>query len=591
MTLDTSIGIEASFSWRLLHRFFLSQTTKLDDSNMEYSSLSIFFHRHLPLNAARLKLETALKVIHHVLCSHNETLSLFVGIDEYQRLPQQELDSLLDLLLSTALSTANVCIYPMFAGTDWSKMSIARSSHAFTDRVPMPFLTPHDAFVAISSSSKKALLSSEAFRRYLFHLGGLPRAIVEFTLGCEEGGPKEVMRSSFARAVNRYLQRIWLTDVQSQLKLIAYALSGITVDTERVPGIGGRDRETGDLNYSFNWRKLADIGLCLLEPTADDEESLYVRLPYWILYHVSKVYEQDVKTVAEKCLISNLKWLVTHVDEVMYDVEPWQSWVAFGAVFHALRMNSLILLGYSNIPLCQLFSGSRMKGCNYTVELVPATVMQAAEKMCKEIPATLREHGNEQHVFHWLQTSEEGIRPVVINGSGGEGVDVFFALKVSGRSCYIIVQDQRKYSATTLGTAYLRSLYDKANIVPQCAGQGAKVVVGLFSQFPRCSVAEHDLPQDCFVVSFSEHKEYHGSLFLHPASSPCIDVNCCTKSMLTKLHVTKDGQASESYISPELAEHILSERPFQNVDAFCDFLREKGYQLSESDKQERVLVY
>ena len=122
---DTALSVEAAFAWRLLHRAFL------EDNGAE---LTKFFTRvTLLANADDLTLEKALHLLYAGAVKTNalvngEMLSLFVGMDEYQVLTD---DALLELVscLQNCKQLKNVRIYPLFAGTDWSKMSIALPTH------------------------------------------------------------------------------------------------------------------------------------------------------------------------------------------------------------------------------------------------------------------------------------------------------------------------------------------------------------------------------------------------------------------------------------------------------------------------------
>ena len=71
--------------------------------------------------------------------------------------------------------------YPMFAGTDFSVMSIANSSKTETIRVPMTLLSVseiEDAVGALSMGS--VLLGYSPVRRHLFYFGGVARWATQY---------------------------------------------------------------------------------------------------------------------------------------------------------------------------------------------------------------------------------------------------------------------------------------------------------------------------------------------------------------------------------------------------------------------------
>ena len=79
--VEQTMSIEASFSWRLLFRFFLAKNCLL--------TFDEWFEGRLPSNGNQLTLELALEVIQHKLSErlgNPQRLYLFLGIDEYQKI-------------------------------------------------------------------------------------------------------------------------------------------------------------------------------------------------------------------------------------------------------------------------------------------------------------------------------------------------------------------------------------------------------------------------------------------------------------------------------------------------------------------------
>ncbi len=83
---ENRMPIKAAFGWRMLHRLFVEGNTDEEEA--------INWHQRgfLPNNADDLSLDLALQVIHDGaqrfgLVQDGQTLSLFVGIDEYQSIP------------------------------------------------------------------------------------------------------------------------------------------------------------------------------------------------------------------------------------------------------------------------------------------------------------------------------------------------------------------------------------------------------------------------------------------------------------------------------------------------------------------------
>ena len=212
---DGALSVEAAFAWRLLHRAFLL------DNGAEFAD---FFTRiTLPANANDLSLGRSLHMLYAgavatKAVAAGELLSLFVGIDEYQVLSDDNLEKLVSCLQNSK-QLDKIRVYPVFAGTDWSKMSIANSSKPDTMRVPMTLLLPRDAEHAVASVPEwKERLVNEEFRRQVFYLGGMPRPVVELARS-----------GDFNNVWGTRVQKNWNMDDHSLIKLVAWAMSGLPV--------------------------------------------------------------------------------------------------------------------------------------------------------------------------------------------------------------------------------------------------------------------------------------------------------------------------------------------------------------------------
>jgi hypothetical protein len=183
--VDASMPIAASFSWRLLYRFFLDKNCK--------HTFREWFELRLPRNGAELAFAEAVEVIERKLCQtlqDEEPLCLFRGIDDYQRIDsvgaqrryrgRSSLHELVDVVGGhLCTQSADVVVPPMFAGADWSVIScrtLGDSSHCLLTRLPMKLLTVDEVLCVFESSDcYGALLESSAICRKLFLLGGVPR--------------------------------------------------------------------------------------------------------------------------------------------------------------------------------------------------------------------------------------------------------------------------------------------------------------------------------------------------------------------------------------------------------------------------------
>eukprot|EP00732_Lithocolla_globosa_P002421 Lithocolla_globosa_v1_NODE_1577_length_2471_cov_446.691639.p1 type:complete len:745 gc:universal NODE_1577_length_2471_cov_446.691639:92-2326(+) len=581
-TVEHSMGISASFSWRLLYAFFL-------DGNCQHA-FSEFFRRVLPRNASQLSLRVALQTILEYLRTVEkfDTQIFFIGIDEYQTISKLEVKPISDkgLVMDLLVSFLDVIcdaipglvVLPMLAGTDFSIVSVARSSTLETSRLPMSLLTFPESLAAVESIAP-SYLEHAPFARHLFYLGGVPRWIVEYTESVEmlekEGRKLEpqLFENAFSAQLVRFVSRmgdenamtVWGEDEFT--RLVAFALSGKKV-VEGSIGVGG-----------LTWSRIRDSSLCLLE---DDR----VIIPYAIIHKVASYSTPSSLTLATRLFIRTIASLVKKVDGLVYDCPPWQLWENFGAHFHAARINALQILGETIVPFSSVCAGSLMIGCEQEVLLRPMQVLRTTTTFSPEIFATLPEYGDPCNIRDWVQGENFDVEGnekrsyVVVNGENGEGVDVFFALKCPGSDRHLVCVDQRKRVAGSLGTDVASRLIERARIHPKNLGE-VTLVVGLFSLFPHFKESKaNNLPNNSFIVAYDQSGSYHGALQYHPASSPCINVNDEPVSNLKIVLTGKD--------CAEGAKHIMNERKrkrFQKVEEVEKYLKKTDLQVKLKDTE------
>ncbi len=562
---ENEMPIEAAFSWRMLHRLLLEDNVK--------NTGAAIWHKpeYLPANACALTLDVAVDVIRVAaeqggLVQSDQVLSLFIGVDEYQAIlhgtnyvePMYDrgrswLRMLLAGLQECSVACKSVHIYPAFAGTKWGPMSLARSSLADVVSAPMRLLRPQRVEDAIfSHPDYRAKLVSPEFRRNLFFFGGLARPSIEYAMG-----------QTFEDVWNLRVTAVW-RDVGTNdlLQLIASAVSGLSVKAEDASGIMG-----------FKWQRLCDQGMCLFM------EDMQVVVPYCLFKLAADIDILTVSSLAAKCLLQNLRFLRDHVDRVVYDLEPWQLWEKFGACFFALRVNALLMLGNAKIAFNELCRGSFMNGCTQEVLLEPTEVHSIGEPVSVNLGTSVTET-KDRRELNWLD-NDGGIRYVLLNGTGGTGVNIFCLIKLAngGRLLYL---DQRKRDAKSLGIAGATKLLNKAAVVPECVAD-AQIIVGLFSLLASFREANNkDLPVNTFVLSFLQLEKFYGCLASHPACCPLVDVNFAN---VTTLRLLKSVST--------IAEQIISRRlktKFATVEDFANFCKENSLTLS-CDDWERVVAF
>ena len=566
--VERKMTIESSFSWRLLHRCFL------EGNGMEFSK---WFSEKIPINGGDLTLRIALETIRGKydelsMIKKNQILHLFIGIDEYQSIhevcgikvaEETLLQDLLNILGNIMASPVDgLRIYPMFAGTDFSIISIANSSKTESLRMPMTLLSQSEVENTISSVFNGDLLLMHApIRRHLFYLGGVPRWVLQYvsllleTLSNQQQLLRgndvlsvEIIENVFSRIQDLYVNN-WGKDLDpiDFVYLAAYSISGVPVVlVEKVI-------------HNMKWSRVRDSSLCLLNENSE------VLIPYAIMHLVAKLnidqFLGHVQYDAIRCLILCLKGLIEKVDLMVYDKAPWKLWEVFGAYFHALRINSMIIVGKKILKLFELFKGALINGCTDEIVLKPMLVMETEDKFSIDIPATIRRKGNSLEKRDWLT---DGL--VIINGEGGKGVDIFFALKKNSADGHVICVDQRKRVAVkTFGKKTANDLMDKARIIPSILSNADTVVPCIFSCFASSTIPIENMSRNSVIVTFSQSQNYHGCLNTHPASSPSVNINADSISYIQMLFSGKDARLLASQI-------CANERKYKSYEELKEFV-------------------
>jgi hypothetical protein len=226
-------------------------------------------------------------------------------------------------------------------------------------------------------------------------------------------------------------------------------------------------------------------------------------------------------------------------------------------------------LGFENVKLLDLFKGALVNGCDQSVRLKPMYVIETEDKFSENLGNYVGVKGHYDDKRNWRQ---DGL--VVLNGENGKGVDVFYCLEKS-KDGQIVITDQRKRVSS--GASKVGLLVEKARIMSS--------VVCLFSCFSSSRFGHEDIPKDCFLVSYSQTRAYHGSMWVHPAASPCINLNLVSPSYLKMIF--------EGVDSDKICDDILEERgkrKFRNIDDVEKFISAKKRVVQiRKDELERIV--
>ncbi|KAK1930418.1 hypothetical protein P3T76_014089 [Phytophthora citrophthora] len=561
--VERLMPIQASFSWRLLYRFFLDNNCALPFAD--------WIESRLPSNGDKLRLSKAINVIERKLrqsAQGQESLYLYLGIDDYQKIERLSTSgantgtSILRQLVEAIAGflckkSSGLVVLPMFAGTDLGIIasgSIANSSYYVTERLPMTLLTLGQVVTFVESNAKFAgYLQDNQVQNHLFALGGVPRWVVEYVLNlkmCSEPGTitlesiGKCFKNVWTKYVDAYMESM---STQQLVRLAAFAVSGRQV------------RQQDKFDKKFKWSKLRDSSLCLLNPSSTPKDC-DVRVPYALLQSIAS--SDDMTSEAEKCFAAALSDMEKLVDSELFVREPWQSWEIFGACFYAVRINALLVIGRSTVTLEELLPGALIADnmCGISVKLSPSRVFQCNEQFGLSTPKVVSRKNHLSEETDWTSSGS-----IIVNGVDGEGVDIFFALKdaLSGNLIVFVDQRKRRFGAFQPSSAkeHLRQLRKHR---PRFLGKDTRLVGGVMNCVAPSNLQTYVVPHDCFLVTRDETKRFHGTLAYHPACSPLVPIYSANKTALMSVLIGSEAHKKKA------AEEIIRKRK-EPSGGFIDF--------------------
>ncbi|EPZ33843.1 hypothetical protein ROZALSC1DRAFT_30715 [Rozella allomycis CSF55] len=549
---DEILGIHCSFAWRVLHLFFKAHYGYQD-----------WMRNKSPKNRTALTLKLALSIIERYWCERVDgNLLVFVGIDEYQKLSQKDLNDLLDILCDASYrsSHSTLSFFCMLAGTDLTMTRIARTSYPNTVRIPIRFLTHREAMEAIGpyiSNIHAHFIVSEAFSQNVFYLGGVPRLLTKFA--------QSVVSVDMTCLVNSFLQdarNSILSDLQFPQLSLSDMLRLLAISFTNTPILHSQECPFPESSVpaarKLTWNQLIANGICLLQ------NNNRVLVPYHLISQVicRSFSEKSGLTVVENALVSSLASLSFDVEIPCSNVPSWLSWEAFGANFYGIRINSFLVLGVSTLPLSLLLRGSQFNLASdifkESVNIKVAKVFPCNEQYGPDLPKIITmKHGG----FHSIDWLDADILPIVLNGEGGAGVDVFFSLKLSDDSGYILVLDQRKRISSQVTNSTLSHFISKLPRSPSCLGNlKFDIVFGLMSIYSHINIDE--IPEGTYFVSANDSVTFHNTLFDHPGCSMAIDVNSSMQTSLSQLFI------GSKKTRMDLALRIIRQRRLKRIENY-----------------------
>jgi hypothetical protein len=314
-SIEKLFSIQSSFAWRLLFFFFLRSYPGL--------SLEVFFKKSMPSNSQALTLRCALETVLLVcrdckMVADDQTLCLFIGVDEYQVIAMD-----INAKYATGLLEAfgdihvkpipGLAVLPMFTGTDFGVVgNVESSSNANIVRIPMRLLAVEDCEESVEAVMPK-LLEHEPARRHLFELSGVARWCIEYASDCTKRASDHVLNSEDLESAKQSVHSAYVSGF-GQLSRTGEdenrpAVSGLALIEVVAWAFSGQSVDLGAKVQGFSWTRLRDGGLCWIDGSGR------VSVPYVLVTRVASMnsYQWNEKP-SIRYLIETLRGLQLEVD-------------------------------------------------------------------------------------------------------------------------------------------------------------------------------------------------------------------------------------------------------------------------------------
>ena len=305
------------------------------------------------------------------------------------------------------------------------------------------------------------------------------------------------------------------------INLVAFSTCGRSVfpgELSSVPIIGSSPQQ-------LTWQQLADRGLINL---LSHRMEWFVRIPFTVIRACSS---KPIDVDASPVKVAFLKTLKILVELPLTPLESWQKWELFGAHFHCLRINSLLILDITSCPFSTFCPNA-----NTDIEVIlrPAYVFRAAEELSAETDLrNITEMGNILRSVNLLDKECKKCY-VILNCPNGKAADIYFALQESDSERFVLFTDQRKRDCIALTTRVIKDYHNRMTALRR-PDPNLVLITGLFSPLIGYGKRPVKKPVNSVVLSKEELHKYHCSFANHPSASTLIDVHLCKKSLLTAI--------------------------------------------------------
>eukprot|EP01031_Cornospumella_fuschlensis_P024696 gene24696-29842_t len=592
---DKVLNINTTLAVRMLHAFFQENLTSdaIEFSEMMESVIEReSFFADLTIAVACKVIRTGLEQLGKL--KSGDRMRLYLAVDDYQAInenkafpecklsgegleQQTKLGQLCQILVDASLELMqhNICLYPIFAGVEWGKTKYFGSSNPLLAKVTPGFLSISGSYQIAASLCPQGLRSSVFVNCYV-EVGDIPRLAVRFLEDGKRlpGSSEDILSLRSSILTNHGIGQSDGLLPQAQLKLIAFAIVGGSVDPTAESVI-----------EQLTWEQLANRGI--IQISSDRINVCYAFLFRFCQPETRREFQEcsnSSSSLAQFYLWNALRHVIVELPDAR-DLESWQKWERFGAYYHAIRINSLLVLGANQVKLQTLFNNSSIPSSLRGREccLRPAQVFMAHESISADFDLTrICEKDNE--TYH-VNAFDQNCCYVICNGTNGAGVDIWFALSRAHGSHQVfdLFADQRKLDCRPLTTKLLQDLDQK---LKQCVGArpGIKVISVICSATSSFGKKMVTFPSDCIALGRTELSIYHGPLSRCAASFTLVNINVMSQTwMQTNLGCSKDQAAA--------IKKMVKCTPFLKLSEFMtEFHRITAKDLPDEIRERLLLV-
>ncbi|KAJ8326702.1 hypothetical protein O5D80_004156 [Batrachochytrium dendrobatidis] len=293
-----------------------------------------------------------------------DSILLFVGVDEYQKLGQDEPSSLLDILCDSSYraKVSRLTFFCMLAGTDLNMIRIARTSHPNIENTN-PVSNSH----------------------------GINGGYWSFYFGYTLDSWSE---ARIAALSNLQYHQLSLADI---LKLLAISFTNTPVT---YPLDCPFSESSLPSARNLTWNQMVSNGMCQLR---DDGQ---VTVPFHIVVQALErpLNERVGLNQFEAALLSSLNGLSLDVEYPLSNMTRWSPWEYFGASFYCIRINSFLVLGISILSLSDILHGSRFDSgiFNTQVHIRIAEVFRSNEQYGPDMPRMITRKDTSCCLVDWV---------------------------------------------------------------------------------------------------------------------------------------------------------------------------------------------